>query len=169
MPGIVDPDGRPRWGVIALLSAAIIAGLFVIRMMTAPGPDQARQLRVRQELQSARLSVDSCKAAIAAEEDSFRDYDRRVDSLRRAVRAFEAEDPDGVPAEQYEQYLGTFDRYNAAVPAWRERADSLRSHLEACRAMAERHNLLADSLRGLLPDSLRDPLGGGLDSPDPPR
>jgi hypothetical protein len=55
-----------------------------------------------------------------------------------------------VAAEGYDDYLATFDRYNATVAEWDEQAEDLREREGACRELVERHNLLADSLRRVL-------------------
>lgn len=102
---------------------------------------------LREELRVLRSAADSCQVALAQEEMMFRDYDRRVDSLREEVSDYESLHPDGVPADTYPVYLETFERYNRAVPAWRMQVDSLQAHWEACRERVDAHNVHADSLR----------------------
>ncbi len=111
----------------------------------------ARELEaLHDRVQALRAQADSCRVAVNQEEVLFREYDHRVDSLRRAVDDFERMRPDGVPADTYPSYLETFRRYNSSVPAWRMQVDTLRAHWEACRATAESHNVLVDSLRDRL-------------------
>jgi len=105
---------------------------------------------LRGELQTLRVSADSCRGALANEEADFRDFDRQVDSLRLEVRGFEELDPRGVPGESYDAYMEHFEDYNRAVPDWRARADTLAAHWEACRAVIQGHNALADSLQNAL-------------------
>jgi hypothetical protein len=102
------------------------------------------------QLQTLRVSADSCQGSLAHEEADFMDYDRRVDSLREEVRGFEDLDPRGVPGESYDDYMARFQDYNSSVPEWRERADTLRARWDACRVITEEHNVLADSLQRAL-------------------
>jgi hypothetical protein len=69
-----------------------------------------------------------------------------VDSLRTAVRGFEDPARGGVPQSQYEEYMESFRAYNESVEIWGARADTLRAHDAACRALVDGHNLLTDSL-----------------------
>lgn len=108
--------------------------------------------RMRSGLGDLRAAAEECRIAVEREERDFEAYRSEVEELREAVRAYEALDERGVPEDRYEEYLETFERYNESVPEWEERADSLRAHSEACRALARRHNLLADSLRDFLAD-----------------
>lgn len=109
---------------------------------------QAAELeRLRDGLGRLRAASEECQIAVQREERAFEEYRAEVDSLRQEIRDFESLDDRGVPAEQYEEYLEAFDDYNESVPLWEERADSLRARSEACRALVERHNTLADSLR----------------------
>lgn len=105
---------------------------------------------MREDLRVLRAAADSCQVALAQEEMLFRDYDRRLDSLRAEVDDYESLHPDGVPADTYRVYRETFDRYNDGVPAWRMQVDSLQAHWEACRERVDAHNAHADSLRDRL-------------------
>ena len=115
---------------------------------------------LQEHLHALRADADSCRGALAWEEASFQEYDRSVDSLRREVRQIEGPDREGVPAEEYDDYLELFDRYNTSVRAWEARADSLGAHAEACRALVGTHNLAADSLQAAF-RRLRDGIDGG--------
>lgn len=118
--------------------------------------EQVRSLQA--DVYAARTSADSCRNELAWAEGQFRRFDEHVDSLRTEVRAFEALDERGVPAERYEEYLELFDGYNDSVAAWERRADELRAAEEVCRALVEGHNTLSDSLRRRIE---AEGLGGG--------
>lgn len=108
---------------------------------------------LRGDVMAARAGADRCASDLALAESVFRQKNAEVDSLRRAVDTAEEPLPGGgrgVPAEGYDDYLETFDRYNAAVAEWDEQAEDLREREGACRELVERHNLLADSLRRVL-------------------
>jgi len=137
--------------VRVLLPAFIIVviGSIVLEVRRSRQP-QDPGVRLRNDLLRARAAADSCAGALAAEEASFRAYDARVDSLRVAVRGFEALHPDGVPADSYPSYLAAFDSYNVAVAGWQARADSLRASWAACAEAIERHNALADSVGAIM-------------------
>jgi hypothetical protein len=77
----------------------------------------------------------------------FEAQNGRVDSLQLVVGGFEALDPAGVPAPQYEDYLGAVDRYNDAVTEWETTVEALRASEAACRETITAHNVLADSAR----------------------
>jgi len=102
---------------------------------------------LRGELWSARSKADSCNLFLALEEREFLGFDAYIDSLHTQVRGFENLDPGGVPGPEYPEYLVLFDRYNDSVGAWQTKADSLRATEASCRALAEFHNALQDSLR----------------------
>jgi hypothetical protein len=132
--------------VLAALVFLVSAGLAGGRIL-----ERNRQVRemelLRQRLQSARFSVDSCRVALAQEEQEFRRFDRVVDSLRSRVDGFEDPQLGGVPQDDYESYLRTFEAYNDSIPVWEARADSLQASEAACRNLVERHNALSDSIR----------------------
>lgn len=107
-------------------------------------------VRLRNDLIRARRSADSCATALAEEEERFRAYNARVDSLRGAVRGYEALHPAGVPADSYSNYLAAFDSYNVAAAGWQARADSLQASWAACAEAVERHNALADSVSAIM-------------------
>lgn len=138
---------------LAVLLAGAIGG--TVYMETRPPGPRERLEALRVELGSARASADSCRVAVEAREARFHRYGARVDSLRDRITEYEALDPDGVPGDRYAEYLETFDRYNETVPEWGERADSLQTEWEACRALTEIHNALADSARGMLQELTR--------------
>ncbi len=94
-----------------------------------------------------RAAADSCRAALESEEAQLLASNARLDSLKRVIDYYEALDPRGVPADSYEIYLETFNSYNSGVPVQTAAADSLQLHWQACRAITEQHNALADSAR----------------------
>ena len=149
-------SGRRRLVTIVLVLTALFAAIGVLREMSGAGRQRRQVEGLREELRALRAAADSCAAALAQEDARFRAFDAEIDSLRRAVRSYEAQHEDGVLAKDYEAYLETFDRYNAGVPVWEDRADSLRSHWAACRAVTERHNELVESLREPTPPDVTD-------------
>ena len=134
-----------------LLAAGVLAGAALLVLVAGMIRRQQAVLGVRDELALLRTAVDSCQTALPAEASAFEAYGQRADSLRARVRALEAIDPRGVPADSYRVYLDAFERYNRSVDGWEPRADSLRARWARCRDLTERHNLLADSLRRLAP------------------
>lgn len=138
-------------GIIIL----VLAGVLVILAALAGGPVLERSRRagemevLRSALDAARISADSCKIALAWQEEEFLQFDRMVDSLRTVVDAFEDAEQGGVPEEDYQEYLEGFDRYNALVGTWRSRADGLQANEARCRALVEAHNHLGDSIKGI--------------------
>lgn len=103
--------------------------------------------RLRSRVGDLRSSVESCRVALERERDSFNRYRTSVDSLREEVREYESLDDRGVPAESYDVYIQTFERYNESLPGWRTRADSLTAHDDVCRDLTMQHNEAAQSLR----------------------
>lgn len=132
--------------VIGALGVLILAGL-------AGGSILERNRRVaemqalRAALDQARFAADSCKMALSWEEQGFRAFDRRIDSLRTKMEGYEDPERGGVPQADYQAYLESFELYNDSVEAWQSRADSLRAMEAACRALVEAHNELGDSIR----------------------
>ncbi|MBW3534264.1 MAG: hypothetical protein KY453_03440 [Gemmatimonadetes bacterium] len=133
--------------VAGLLAVALLLAAVVGWRASGDWRERREVEALRDELRVLRSSADSCQIALAQEEMVFRDYDQRVDSLREQVADYESLHPDGVPADTYQVYLETFERYNEAVPAWRMQVDSLQAHWEACRERVDVHNVHADSLR----------------------
>jgi len=128
--------------LVVLVSAGLAGGTILERNR------QIREMELlRQRLQQARFSVDSCRVALAQEERAFRRFDAMVDSLRRQVEGYEDPSLGGVPQDEYEAYLRSFEAYNDSIPAWEARADSLQASEDLCRALVERHNALSDSIR----------------------
>lgn len=128
--------------LIVLISAGLAGGTVLERNR------QIREMKVlRQRLQQTRFSVDSCRVALAQEEQAFLRFDRVVDSLRNRVEEYEDPSLGGVPQAEYQAYLQVFEAYNDSIPVWEARADSLQASEAVCRALVERHNLLSDSIR----------------------
>lgn len=142
--------GRPPRHVLLLLTVlgAAALALLWIRVTGAPTPRE-RLEELRHDLVALRSAADSCRDALAAEEASFQSYRSELDSLRGRVRAYEALDPRGVPADSYAAYLELFEAYNRGVRRWDAVSETLQAHWRECRRVAETHNLLADSARRL--------------------
>jgi hypothetical protein len=131
----------------------LLAGASVVVVALAGAPILERHRRVSEmqtlwaTLDQARYSADSCKVALAREEETFFRFDRRVDSLRNVVEAYEDPVQGGVPEAEYLEYLKRFDQYNDLVEDWQIRADSLQAEEARCRELVETHNALADSIQ----------------------
>lgn len=139
-----------RAAVVAAVVAVLAGSGYVAWDLLGPPSAGERLSALRDTLRARRVAADSCRRVLSYEEASFREYDDRVDSLRRRVRGYESLDPEGVPADSYGTYLEVFDRYNEAVPGWEARAESLEAVWEECRALVRAHNDVADSVRRLL-------------------
>jgi hypothetical protein len=131
-------------GLSLLIVASIAGGSVLERNRRA-----AEQKALREALDRARVSADSCKNTLAYENREFLRFDGVVDSLRAALEEFEDPERGGVPQAVYQDYLDTFDAYNSAVEAWQGRADSLQASEARCRTFVQAHNGLADSIRRL--------------------
>ena len=135
----------------ALLLVGVVVLLGGVGLLVSTALEERRQVSelvsLRDSLAGLRAAADSCASELARAESAFRRFDAEVDSLRRSVEEYEGLDPQGVPQERYREYMQAFDRYNASVGDWEGRADSLRAREAACRALVERHNTLADTLR----------------------
>lgn len=107
-------------------------------------------LELRERLQMARLSADSCRTALEVEEAELHAYSAQLDSMRIRVREYEGLHPDGVPVDSYAPYMRAFDLYNDSAATWSERADTVRARLARCQDIVRAHNLLGDSLRRLI-------------------
>jgi hypothetical protein len=70
--------------------------------------------------------------------------------MRERVRDLEALDRRGVPADSYTVYMAAFTAYNDSAAAWPPLEQAVRALEAACRAVAEHHNVLTDSLRELV-------------------
>lgn len=152
-------DGLRRKGtsptVEHMRSALILAavGILVVLVALAGGPVLERNRRaweirgLREALDRARYSADSCKTALAQEQRAFLRFDRAVDSLRNVVDGFEDPGQGGVPQADYSEYLENFELYNTSVENWQRRADTLQLNEARCRALVEAHNRLGDSIR----------------------
>jgi hypothetical protein len=146
-------------------SGIITAGAIV---SVAVRPPTARQLffELRDNLQLARQAADDCSVALRAEEDSFRAFRLRTDSVKSRIGSLEGLDRRGVPADSYRVYLEAVDSFNAAVPGWAAAADSIAAHRAACEDLVRSHNVLADSARGLA--ARANLIDATLDDPEAP-
>lgn len=125
---------------------AVLTVVGIVRLVRAE-----RERRVLQNLTEAvstlRFSADSCSAALDAGQTRLIGYRQRLDSLHDAVREFEAADPHGVAAEQYDEYMNAFALYRDSVAAWDGRVAALQGRLRQCQSLAREHNAAVDSLR----------------------
>jgi phage shock protein A len=152
-------SSRAKW---APLVAAL---LFVV--VTAPLVNRMREARsslavaegLQDEVEALHAEVDACLATRSGMELRLQSLVSETGRLREQVDSLEALDSRGVPAEQYEEYLGLVTRYNEALPEWERQAESLREFAPSCDSLVVLHNARADSLRRFLQDARIFPEG----------
>lgn len=133
------------WLIAAVILIVVIVAFRGVRTMR-----EDPHAMLRDSLTTLRASSDSCRWQVESEAAALRAYDERLDSMRARVRELEALDRRGVPVDSYRVYMGTFNAYNDSVAAWGPLEDTVRALDARCRAIAEEHNLLMDSLRDLV-------------------
>lgn len=138
---------RSRYIWLALL--LVLMAVTVVRMRSA-SRERSHIMGVRDSVHVLRAATDSCTIELERRKAEMNAHAERVDSLRERVRALESLRAGGVPADSYDIYLAAFEGYNDGAAAWDGPAGALRATLQSCRDIAARHNLLVDSLRGLL-------------------
>jgi hypothetical protein len=138
---------RAALGLLAL--ALLVSGAILARRLRPDPPKTADEL-LADSIGVLRTAAEDCRAALDEGTVRLHAYDAQLDSMRARVRAFEAMDARGVPADSYEVYLDAFEQYNDSAAGWTARTDTLRARLQRCRDVTESHNLLSDSLRRLL-------------------
>lgn len=132
----------------ALVVLVAGVGIWTVTGEVRAGGERRRMQSLVESMREARVALDSCRTSLGEEQTAFRAFDHGVDSLKQALEDFESAGG-RVPAARYDAYLSTFERYNAAVPEWQERADSLRAHWRTCSELTRRHNEIVDTLREL--------------------
>lgn len=105
---------------------------------------------LRATIAELRTQADSCRVDVNSSVGALRAYDQRLDSMRDRVRELEALDQRGVPADSYAIYMTAFTAYNDSAAAWPPLEQAVRDLDADCRAVAEHHNILTDSLRRLV-------------------
>lgn len=148
---VVRPWRRVLWGVAVLLVAVAAASAWNDRRQARDSP-LAWAEGVRDQVRSIQSEADTCLELLAVSESRFRDQERRTGELQERIGRLEGMHPEGVPADSYEVYLATVERFNAAIEGWETRGGILEDRQRECRALLEARNVLADSLRGLLVD-----------------
>lgn len=145
--------------LVAIVAGAVLvmaAGLDVVDRILSDTPEaraQARAEELRDEVRELRPRLERCLDELDRAEGAFRAQEAATEGLRARVEAFEEVDAEGVrgvPSDDYEDYIEVFERYNASLPEWERRAAEVEEFAAACRALAEAHNVRADSLRTLL-------------------
>jgi predicted nucleic acid-binding Zn-ribbon protein len=142
---------RILWVILFLvvgLSLAVGAGSVMDRI--GDNRIRAEAEALRDEVRHVRAELNRCLDEMEIRERAFREQEEATSVLRSRVEAYEAQDDRGVPADQYTEYLETFDEYNESLPEWEERGEALREVSTECRELARRHNFLADSLSSFL-------------------
>lgn len=145
---------RLFWGIVAaVVLVSLAGGVAAIVGRATIESTRAQAEALRDGVREVRTALDSCLVERERLEQDFRRLEERAGALRSRIDELEELDPRGVPAERYDQYLESVDEYNETVPEWEGRADELQEMSDTCRALAERHNVRADSLRGFLVDA----------------
>ena len=155
-----------------MLAISVIAFIIiVVADYFRPIPPEVRMQALRHQVSELRAAADSCRSALEDEEARLRDSDARFDSLKSQIEYYEGLVPRGVPADSYDVYIEIFNDYNEGIPEREAAGERLEVNWEACRAITERHNQIADSAHalatelGLMRDSvLREPVAP--ESPD---
>lgn len=145
----MNPKLRAAIPILLSLSAAVLLFVGVDRLLERQRISE-EVTRLRGELFQARAAAQRCQGGLANSEARLRDFDEVIGSLRARVDSFEALDARGVPEEEYDAYMESFESYNDSVAAWDDRAQRLRTAEASCRATIERHNALRDTLRGVM-------------------
>lgn len=138
--------------VLAVLATVAVALLMVFGVTRIFERQQtAEEINgLRDELYRARVSADRCRGSLQTSEAALRSLTITIDSLKTLVDDYEALDRRGVPAAQYDEYLGVFDQYNDSVSVWEGRERRLRTAEASCRSTIQGHNALSDSLQTVL-------------------
>jgi hypothetical protein len=165
------------WLWLVVGAALLVGGAAALQELRYQASPRGQAEAYHEVVRESRAEVETCFQDLERTEAHFRAQERLTNELRSRIDRFESMDPRGVPADQYEDYLEVFERYNASLPAWELRAESLRLTSERCRGMAEAHNERADSLRGLMEEAglwtppprspLDEPADGGVVSAEP--
>lgn len=138
--------------ILLSVSAAVLLFVGVDRLLERQRISE-EVTRLRGELFQARAAAQRCQGGLANSEARLRDFDEVIGSLRARVDSFEALDARGVPEEEYDAYMESFESYNDSVAAWEDRAQRLRTSEASCRETIERHNALRDTLQGVIEDA----------------
>ncbi len=142
---------RLKWALLTVGTIAAIALVFTGAQRVIERQQTLDEINsLRDELYRARAAADRCRGSLETSEMALRDLGVAIDSLRQEVRRYEGLDVRGVPGDQYDAYLATFDSYNDSVAAWEGRERRLRSAETACRGTIESHNAISDSLQAVL-------------------
>lgn len=139
-----------KWILIVVVAGALGATWSALEMSSYADSPMAQAEEIRDDLREIRSQLNSCLGTQNRMEARFRTVANRTEGLRAQVDEFEAMDPDGVPAQFYDEYLGLVEEYNESIPEWERQADSLREYASGCRTLVEIHNRWADSLRQAL-------------------
>lgn len=140
-----------KTGLLSLVALAV-AGMVVLgAMRIVERQETADEInRLRDQLYRARVTADRCRGSLQNSEASLRGLSVSIDSLKNVVDGHQTEAGGGVPAGQYQEYLAVFDEYNDSVAVWEGRERRLRTTETSCRETIQEHNMLSDSLQGVL-------------------
>jgi hypothetical protein len=150
---------------VVLVLGVLLGGATFLREMRYQSTPRARAEAYHREVRERFSEFEQCLEELGRLEVYFEAQTDLTGRLRRELDGFEALHPRGVPAPVYPEYLETLWRFNASLPAWEVRGESLRRGSQRCRALAQAHNGRADSLRFLMEAAgLGPPIVGVVDS-----
>jgi hypothetical protein len=136
-----------RWLLVAAAVAAVLA-VAAAHLLSRPGADPGHGRPTPfPDVEELRAAVDQCTEALQVAQARFQAHERAVDSLRAVALAYES-DERTVPVGEFDEYLEAFTAYNESVRTWHDHAAALQAHWGQCHELAERHNVLVDSLKG---------------------
>jgi hypothetical protein len=140
---------RPHLRTWLIMAGIVVVVVLAFRGLRGLGPGDPHEA-LRDTIAELRTQADSCRIEVNGGAADLRAYDRRLDSMRERVRELEALDRRGVPADSYAIYMTAFTAYNDSAAAWPPLEQAVRDLDARCRAVAEHHNILTDSLRRLV-------------------
>ncbi len=162
---------RFLWGVALVLAAVVVHSAWSDRRAEADSP-RVRAEAVRAEVRAAQVEAEACLAALELARARFEAQTRETGALGDRIRRLEALDDRGVPADSYDVYLETVERFNASIERWELRGEAVTEEREECLTLVEERNLLADSLRQILIEMgylpAEEDLAPPLEAPDGP-
>lgn len=139
-----------KWLLVVLAAGVLGATWSALEMSSYADSPMAQAEEIRDDLREIRRQLNACLATQNRMEARFRSLADQTQWMREEVDRFEAMDPDGVPAQFYDEYLALVEEYNESIPEWERQAEGLQEYAQSCRTLVEVHNQWADSLRQAL-------------------
>lgn len=145
---------RPHTRIILIIAAAgfLTLGASWVESYRDARSAVAAAEAMQGSLEQLRDEVSACLDIREQAELRFQDLDRDTRVLRAQVDSFEALDPRGVPAAEYEDYLDRVEDFNASTEAWERESENLQRFASECDSLVTAHNEGVTELRGFLID-----------------